>query len=351
MFHKLFSIILSTNSSKKWKTALFFLLLSPISFCQTVVAGDFTHFSISTKKDTIDFIIAETDFLEKKPILLFCQGSQPVPLFIELENEEIWNTCFNNFDISQLKKDYHLVCISMPKTPLIAKQNQLNTSFAFITNSSNPNSFLKDFFRADFLENYTRRANKVLKFLRKQKWTEKSKLVVFGHSQGAKIALDIASKNKKVSQLGLFGYNPTGRIDQIARQARKDAETGKITWEEADSITQKNLEFFERVNNEEYHKKRPQYIPWKSFSTPTIDKLLKIEIPIYIAYGSQDIIADFCDILPFYFVEHKKNNLTLKRYPNLNHNFFEVENGIINYKKRHWKAVINDFLDWGNNSN
>lgn len=328
------------------RTLIVFLFISSACFSQTRVADFFTHFSISSKKDTIDFIVGETDFNQKKPILLFCQGSQPVPLFVEFENGDIWNTCFSNFDISALKKDYHLVAISMPKTPLVANAKTLNPSYCYITDSTNRNSFSQEFFKADFLENYTNRAKKVLKFLRKQKWVDKSELVVFGHSQGAKVALDIASKNKSVSKLGLFGYNPTGRIDQIIRQARKDAENGKITWEKADSIAQNNLAFYKRVQNEELLEERPQYIAWNSFSKPTIDKLLEIEIPIYITYGSEDIIADFCDILPFYFVEKQKNNLTLKRYANLEHNFFEVQNGKTNYDKKHWKEVLSEFLDW-----
>lgn len=328
------------------KIIIVFLLISSACFCQSTVANFFTHFSISSKNDTIDFIVAETDFSKKKPILLFCQGSQPIPLFVEFENGDIWNTCFSNFDISALKKDYHLVAISMPKTPLVVKQNKLNSSFAYVEEALNFNSHREEFFKADFLENYTHRAKKVLKFLRKQKWIDKSELVVFGHSQGAKVALDIASKNKSVSKLGLFGYNPTGRIDQLIRQARKDAEHGKITWKKADSIAQNNLDFYKRVQDEELLEQRPQYIPWNSFSKPTINKLLGIDIPIYIAYGSEDIIADFCDILPFYFVEKQKNNLTLKRYPNLEHNFFEVENGKTNREKGHWKEVVSEFLIW-----
>lgn len=331
------------------KLLIVFIVISSACFSQTTVAEIFTHFSIPSKNDTIDFIVAETDFNEKKPILLFCQGSQPIPLFIELENKYVWNTCFSNFSIVDLKKDYHVVAISMPKTPVIVNTKNLNSSYSYITDSTIRNSFSEEFLRADFLENYTRRANKVLKFLRKQTWVDKSKLVVYGHSQGAKIALDIASKNKYVSKLGLSGYSPTGRIDQMIRQARKDAENGEITWEKADSIIQNNLDFYKRVNKKEYHQERPQYISWESFSKPTINKILKIDIPVYIAYGTKDIIADFCDILPIYFIEHKKNNLTLKRYPNLEHNFFKVENGQTNYKKGHWKEVIRAFLDWSKN--
>lgn len=65
------------------------------------------------------------------------------------------------------------------------------------------------------------------------------------------------------------------------------------------------------------------------------------------AYGSHDIIADYCDLLPLYFIEKNKTNYVLKRYPQLDHNFFEVEeNGKVNHDKAHWPEVMNSFIDW-----
>jgi hypothetical protein len=36
------------------------------------IAEGYTHFQTTLKKDTIDFVVAETDFSVKKPVLLFC---------------------------------------------------------------------------------------------------------------------------------------------------------------------------------------------------------------------------------------------------------------------------------------
>lgn len=86
---------------------------------------------------------------------------------------------------------------------------------------------------------------------------------------------------------------------------------------------------------------------WKSFNEPSLSKLLKLKIPVYVAYGSNDITSVDCDFLPFYFAEAKKNNLTIKRYGGLEHNFFSVDSeGKTDYKSPHWVEVMNVFIDW-----
>jgi len=86
-----------------------------------------------------------------------------------------------------------------------------------------------------------------------------------------------------------------------------------------------------------------------SFSKPYFDDLLKLKIPICVVYGTEDRVADLCDLLPLFFIEQGKSNLTLKRYINLEHNFFEVDkNGKVNYENAHWEDVMNQFVKWIN---
>lgn len=154
-----------------------------------------------------------------------------------------------------------------------------------------------------------------------------------------------------MTQLGLFGYNPNSRFEQPIRQARKDAEQGIISWEKADSISINQFEFLKEIQHPDSLKKYPSYISWNSFSKGTLSELVTLKIPIYIAYGSADIIADFCDLLPIYFIQNRKENYTLKRYANLEHNFFPIdEKGIVDYKNGQWKSVISDFLEWMNHT-
>ena len=156
----------------------------------------------------------------------------------------------------------------------------------------------------------------------------------------------LASKNKKITRLGLFSYDPFGRVEKIIRQIRKDALQGKITWEKADSMMNERYEFNKAIHDQAFLNDNPSYMNWHSFAGPTIDKLLNLKIPIYVAYGTEDNSADLCDYLPLYFERAQKNNLLLKRYLHLEHNFFPISNGRPDYKNGKWSTVMNDFIQW-----
>lgn len=308
------------------------------------IAEGYTHFQIKLKNDTIDFVIAETNFAVKKPILLFCQGSQPVPLFFDFPEQGIIPVTLNNFDVNEMKKKYHIAVISMPKTPVTVGLDHLNKSYNYVLDTTQEYSYSPEFVKADYLDNYVFRANQVLKFLNKQKWVDKNQLVVAGHSQGSHVALGIAKTNKQVTHLGLFGFNPLGRIDQYLRMARKQVEAGNITWKEADSIQKVRINEYQEIYKSS---DAPFAKSWKSFSKSQLNDLKALEIPVYIAYGTSDINSDFCDLLPLYFIEEGKTNYQLKRYPNLEHNFFPLlPNGYPDYQNGYWREVMNTFIHW-----
>ena len=336
---------------KKLQKTIIVLFLAQICFGQNlnIINNEAIQFSLKQKKDTIDFILVDTKTDEKKPIFLFCQGSLPMPLFIKPEKEDMWmfGGGITNFDINEIKKHYHLIVISMPKTPIIVNEKNLNKSYCYIPNSNEPDEFDKEYIKSDYLENYEKRANEVLKFLKKQKWVDNSKLIVAGHSQGSKVATAVALKNKNVTHLGLFGANPFGRIDQRIREYRKNVEENKMTWEEADERTENTYQMFRDSYDIDKINKEPDLLAWKSFSKPFINDWLQIKIPTYLAYGTNDIASELCDLVPLFYIQNLKTNLTYKRYPNLEHNFFEVdENGKANYDKEHWEEVMNEFIKW-----
>jgi pimeloyl-ACP methyl ester carboxylesterase len=335
----------------KFKIVLFLIFTFNFSFAQTskIINNEATSFQLKDKNDNIDFIVLDTKLETKKPVFLFCQGSLPYPLFVNSKKDGIWiiGGGVSNFDVEKIKKYYHLIIISDPKTPLIADESQINDSYWYFGNSKDKNIPTDDFQKADYLENYVNRAIKVLKFLRKQKWVDNSKLIVAGHSQGSKVAIKIAVLDKNVTKLGLFGANPFGRIDQMIRDDRKQAEQKQITWEEADKDIEKQYQLYRDANDPKKLKTNIGLLAWKSFSVPLIQDWLSFNKPIYMAYGTSDIVSDLCDLVPLYFIREHKNNLTYKRYLNLEHNFYEVDkDGKANFEKPHWKEVMDDFVDW-----
>ena len=306
------------------------------------------HFHLQEKNDTIDFIVVDTLLDKKKPIFLFCQGSLPHPLFFEIKNKVfMYGGGISNFDIDTIKEHYHLIVISKPNTPIYADKKHLDNNYCYIPNPSNKNEYSEEYLKNDYVENYVNRANRVLKYLLKQKWVDKSKIVIAGHSQGSIIATSLAYKNKKITHLGIFGYNPNGRIEEKIRQERKFAEKGIKSWEDANKEMDYWINLWKKLNNPEFMFENQELIAWKSFSKPTINKLIAIKIPIYLAYGTEDIRTDLCDLIPLKFIEKGKNNLTLVRKIGMEHNFFEVDkNGKIDYDKAHWKETMNGFVKW-----
>ncbi|MFH7013898.1 hypothetical protein ACHRV5_18725 [Flavobacterium sp. FlaQc-52] len=336
---------------QKLQITLILFIFTQLNFAQKleIINNQAILFSLKEKKDTINFIVIDTKLEEKKPIFLFCQGSLPIPLFIKPEKEEMWmyGGGITNFDFAEIKKHYHLIVISMPETPVIANEKDLNSSFSYVPDSSEPRALSLAYEQADYLENYESRANKVIHFLQQQKWVDHSKLIVAGHSQGSKVATLIALNNKKVTHLGLFSTNPFGRIDQLLREERKAAESKAITWETADKNMEETYQMYRDAYTPDSVKVKPYLLAWKSFSRPLVNDWLKIKIPTYLAYGTNDTTADLCDLVPLFYIQNSKNNLTYKRYLGLDHNFYErKENGQPDYDKEHWPEVMTNFVKW-----
>ncbi|MFD2555475.1 alpha/beta hydrolase family protein [Sphingobacterium tabacisoli] len=343
-----------TYSSVKVVILMILLICSySVGFSQDkrIINQETTSFTLGKGVDSTTFLVIDKDVKERKPIFLWCQGSLPLPLYINFEKEGPWMMAggISNFDYQEIVKHYHLVVVSMPHTPLMVNENQVNNSYWYFGNSEDKNIPTQEFQEADYLENYTNRAIEVLDFLKEQDWVDNSKLVVAGHSQGSKIALDIAMKYNRISKLGLFGFNAFGRIDQLVRQARKDAENKIISWEQANEKIEGLYQFYREANDAQKRKEDSNLVAWHSFSKPTIDYLVKLEKPIYLAYGTADIISDLCDLIPLYFIREHKDNLTYRRYANLEHNFFEVNEGKADHSKPHWKEVMHSFVEWSLN--
>lgn len=119
---------------------LTFLVSINFSFSQSRIEGtDYISFNIEETNDTINFVIADTVLNVRKPLLLFCQGSLPVPLFMDVGNDRIVPMSLSNFDLENMKRHYHVVVISMPKTPMIVEHKKLSNQYFYVGNSESKN--------------------------------------------------------------------------------------------------------------------------------------------------------------------------------------------------------------------
>ena len=332
------------------------LSLTFVVFPQTnclIEGTQIRQFSLKTKTDTINFILPNGIIDTIKPVLIFCQGSLPIPLIIELSNGQKIIAPLNNFDYKKISKDYHLVVISPPKIPVIAGLKNLNKQYCYVPDTAKQNTYSESYLSSYYLENYTARAKKVIAYLYKQKWVDKKRIYILGHSQGSKVAIEASINNKKVSKVGYLSGNPMGRIDQLTREQRELCKSGKISIEESQKEIQRIYKMWENISSNPNSNSTEYGDPnraWTSFSKPMLDKMLELKQPLFVGYGTADITAAFCDLLPIYFMGSGKKNLTHKPYLGLEHNFFEVDvEGRTDYNKSHWQDVLDDFISWAKN--
>ena len=311
---------------------------------------DVYTFSIPDEKGAIDCLKTGKDLETPKPTLIFCQGSLPIPLILKFSGGVQVVPSLANFDYRTLSQTYNIVVISKPFTPVIVKEEDLNKQYLYITDRNNQQSLSQDYLQHNYMDYYLERGNKVIDFLLQQKWVDPNKIYIIGHSEGSKVATRLASSNANIKALGYLSGNPIGRIDQEIRMSRRMEEKKLISKEEAQEIINDVYARWDSIcaNKDDVQSSGGDSAKTVySFSMPTLEYLVNLRIPVYIAYGTLDIAATYCDLLPLDFIRAGKKNYTLKPYAGLEHNFFEVnEDGRPNYDKCYWEQVMQDFAQW-----
>lgn len=321
-----------------------FLLTSFNALGQKQIAGVWAYqYSLPTPVDTVGYIQLRADTLTPKPTMLFLQGSLPVPLIVDFEQERgLYRHVLLPFDYAQYLDEYHIVVIAMPHTPILANSNQLDGQYCVVTDKAEPNSFSSAYLRANVLDNYVRRTLTVLRHLQTQPWVDADNIHIVGHSQGAKIAAVVAAEEPSVASVSLLSFNPYGRFDERVRKERESLKLGRVSPEEYRERTDQLYERWQHIVEDSTNFMAGNNA-WISFSIDYTPFLLKIEMPVLVAYGTADLSAENCDLLPLKFIRAGKNNLTLKPYPNWDHNFFDPNN---RESGPNWDLVMNEVVLW-----
>jgi pimeloyl-ACP methyl ester carboxylesterase len=301
-------------------------------------------FCLTTPTDTIHFLKYDT-INEKKPLLLFIQGSLPKPLIVE-DNGNLDANPFKIFSKSAFKQ-FNVVEISQPNTPPIVNVKNLNHQYSYIK-SDNPYDFDKTYLQRNVTETYVERANEVINCLVQQNWIDIDSIFVYGHSQGAHIAAHLAAENSRVKAIAFSSTNPFGRYQGIMQTIRSMAISGKITEEEA----QKQIEAYWKWWDiycygiplpENYIGDLPATC--LSFSQSVVDILANLKQPVFVVYGTRDYHSVACELLPIYFGFSKKNNYKMHPMLGRGHNFELIEdNGNTIWSDTKWTEVMDEFL-------
>lgn len=321
------------------------LFLTSHLFCQNDLPENygFTHLQTIYKGSTVDILIRSKKGEEqkKKPLLLFCQGSLPIPLIIKYNDngkKGIYPVFVFNPD--SLSNEFHLAIISKPSIPVIVDQESLN---ADLTYHDSTGKFPKQYIERNLLDYYVDRDIAVIKFLQSQKWISSSQLIVAGHSEGSTIAAKIASTFSKVTALIYSGGNPCGRILTMIEQQRAHEDEKTKNAERVFSDWKKIVDNLDNMNADEGDAYKATY----QFSIPPMTYLQKLKIPVLITYGTKDYSAPFNDYFRIEMIRQKKNNFTFNAYTGLDHNFFPLKaNGETNFDIFNWDKVADDWRNW-----
>ena len=322
-----------------------FLLFTISSYGQNKRAEDygFRHLKTVYKGDTVDILIKSKkgEELKRKPLLLFCQGSLPIPLIIKYDEngkQGIYHVFVFNPD--SLSNEYHLAIIGKPYIPLIVDQKSLNNDMTFTDSTK---GFPKKYIERNLLDYYVDRNIEVIKFLQQQNWISKNKLVVAGHSEGSTVAAKLALKFPRVTQLIYASGNPLGRILTIIEQ-------GRVGETDTTQYAENTLQDFKNIvdsSTNMYTKSGDTYRATYEFSIPPMQYLQKLKIPVLVCYGTKDIGTPFNDYFRVEMIREKKKNFTFKAYIGLDHNFFPLmPNDETNYDIFNWDKVATDWRQW-----
>ncbi|MET0635984.1 MAG: hypothetical protein ABWZ25_08135 [Chitinophagaceae bacterium] len=292
------------------------------------------------RTDTINILVRSQKGEEQKqkPVILFCQGSLPIPLII-YDTAGTYGTFPFNPDI--FTSGYHLVIIGKPNVPVVADASILQPDLTFRDSTG---KLYDAFQKRNNLSYYVDRNLRVVDWLSSRKWVDPSNIVVAGHSEGSAIAVSMAAGSPKVSRMIYSGGNPLGRTMTIITRLRKKNPG-------SDEDVKNQFELWKAVVDDPTSTDYSQGDPFKTvygFSQDFTGHFRKLSIPVLVSYGTNDqgaVTAN--DYLQLEMIRLKKNNIAFISYPLLEHNYFKAdEKGNPDYNEFNWDRVAGDWKRW-----
>lgn len=325
---------------------LFLLLLLPaVAFAQTKKPEElgYRHLQMVYKDMPVDILIQSKkgDEKKRKPILLFIQGSLPIPLIILDKGGKPYFVFV--FKPDSLLTQYHLAIIGKPGIPVVCPDSVLTKDYCYKDPATD--LFPKAYQLHNYINYYADRDAAVLKFLRKLDIADpRQKIVIAGHSEGSTVAAKLALISPDVSKLIYGSENPFGRIMTEIEQEREVDLSGNKT----EALFKEWQKIVNKPNDLSSKKGDTNKATYQS-SIPAVEYLQQLKIPVLVTYGTKDHSGKYTDLLRIEMIRQHKTNFTFKCYAGLDHNYFPVKpNGEVNYEVFNWDKVALDWQAWLN---
>ncbi|MFC5269367.1 alpha/beta hydrolase family protein [Adhaeribacter terreus] len=304
--------------------ALAFLQVSG-AFAQQYKPEDFGYriLKMPFKKDTVELVVNSKKGEEnlRKPVMLIEKGSLPSPLLSVYDGQGI--NSIMPFDTRILTKDYHLVFVSKPGVPVMVNVKNITNRGEY--NDPKTGHFPAKYQELNNIDYYVNRDAQVLKFLKKQSWVDKSRMVIAGHSEGGTIVAKLATVSKDVTHVISSSANPFGQMASIIHSCRPYDDSTR-------NYTRDMFDYWEKLVNKSPELQTPpgntleqQYKYELSANQPSFENFQKIKVPVLVTYGAKDNCTPYNDYMRIAMIRDKKKNFTFKDYPGLEHNYFKVD--------------------------
>lgn len=296
----------------------------------------YRHLVVRVGADSVHLLVlsAPGEAQVRKPVLLWAQGSLPVPLVL-YDNKGAYPVF--PFHPKAVLKNCHLVIVSKPGIPLTANVEGKDPNQMFRTGT--PPAY---YCARNYLGYYVRRDEAVLRYLKRQPWVAANRVLIGGHSEGSALVARLAAVPGLVSRGIYLSGSPLGRaLTEVARNAfnpdttAADVEQGFAKWQRAvASPTQNDCTQGDSPKNTYSH------------GQSNLPYLLGARVPLFIGYGTRDDAAVANDYLRIEAIRLHKTNLTFRAYVGREHNFFGFKNGKVNFDDFYWDRVGQEFLLW-----
>lgn len=303
-----------------------------------------SHTLETERYGTIDYYVTQAGQDTIKPLLVYLDGSGPMPLFQQTPRGLGSGVAI---DWQTLKDEFRIVLISKPGIPFVDEVEMHPQTGPTYEAPAEYHERLS-------LDWRVHSADSVIQRL--LSGHPNREVVVFGFSEGAQVAAHLASRNEAIDYLLLFGGNGLNQLFDFIIHARLKAERGQITHQQAQAEIDSLYRTFEAIYA--HPKSTTQfwrghtYKRWASFSSnPPIEALIQVDIPVYVAHGSRDqnpiLSADYAKLE---FLKRGKRNITYRAYPGYDHQFNEhiVDDGPLKQATPKIEEVLADAFVWLN---
>jgi pimeloyl-ACP methyl ester carboxylesterase len=292
------------------------------------------------RNETVQYMLLG-DLHKNKPLIVFCSGSMPSPQLLKMPDGKFIPIGLP-FNFYQHLAEFNFLLLSKPGVPLAAEQKDLDPQFNYLDphTSNFPDAFLARNNASYYQAAWTAAIDN---FLSRELVIKPGKIVLMGHSQGARVATKLAKYSTVATHLVYLSADPMGRYWEIIR---RETDRPEMEASDIDSIYHEWAEI--SAGKGRLAQQNPSELKsTQSFSESLLDDLLEIEMPIFLGYGTWDIACNTCGLVYFEALRMGKTNIHHGVYPRLDHNFFPFDaEGRPDYNAGKWDQVAMDVINW-----